>query len=106
MAAYQMIAHPRPQPSAKPRVKFQGIVEARGRAPAAGDDDYGLAPIARNERQWNAMSGQVWQVSRLTAIFVFFAFVVGMPLGNYFAHLKIYGSASGWNPLDAYDFIF
>lgn len=90
---------------AKPRVKFQGIVEARGRAAVApGDDDYGLAPITRNERQWNAMSRQVWQVSRLTAIFVFFAFVVGMPLGNYFAHLKIFGSASGWNPLDAYDF--
>ncbi len=90
---------------AKPRVKFQGIVEARRRDPvSSGDDDYGLSPITRNERQWNAMSRQVWQVSRLTAIFVFFAFVVGMPLGNYFAHLKIYGSASGWNPLDAYDF--
>ena len=41
------------------------------------------------------MSRQVWQISRLTAIFVFFSFVIGLPLGNWLAHLKLYGSSEG-----------
>jgi len=91
-------------PSAKPRVRFQGIVEADGRETASAGDDYGLTPIGgRDERRWNAMSRQVWLVSRLAAIFVFFAFLVGTPLGNYFAHLKLYGSADGWDPFGAYN---
>jgi hypothetical protein len=88
----------------KPRMRFQGIVEAGTRdATPAEAADLGIFTISRDERRWNAMSRQVWQVSRLTAIFVFFSFVVGMPLGNYFAHLDLYGSAAGWNPLAAYD---
>lgn len=91
------------EPSAKPRVRFQGIVEADGREAASAGRDYGLTPIARDERRWNAMSRQVWLVSRLAAIFVFFAFLVGTPLGNYFAHLKLFGSSDGWDPFGAYN---
>ena len=91
------------EPAAKPRVRFQGIVEADGREAASPGDDYGLTPIVRDDRRWNAMSRQVWLVSRLAAIFVFFAFLVGTPLGNYFAHLKLFGSAEGWDPFGAYN---
>ena len=82
------------------RVRFKGIVEAPGREPALGD---GVSLISPDERRWNSMSRQVWQVARLTAIFVFFSFVVGLPLGNWFAHLQLYNTSEGWNPLAAYE---
>ena len=82
------------------RVRFKGIVEASGREPALGDS---VSLISPDERRWNSMSRQVWQVARLTAIFVFFSFVVGLPLGNWFAHLQLYNSSEGWNPLAAYE---
>ncbi len=88
-----------------PRMRFKGIVEAEGAAPAAADENFGIAVIGHDERRWNAMSRQVWQASRLTALFVFFSFIVGMPLGNYFAHLQLNdGAAAGWNPLSAFGF--
>lgn len=87
---------------AKPRVRFQGIVEAGSREAALESDDFGLIAPVRDERRWNAMSRQVWLVSWLTALFVFFSIVVGTPLGNYFAHIEIYGSMDGWNPFKAY----
>ncbi|MEM9617671.1 MAG: hypothetical protein AAF936_06885 [Pseudomonadota bacterium] len=87
---------------AKPRVRFQGIVEAGSRDATLESGDFGLVAPPRDERRWNAMSRQVWLVSWLTALFVFFSIVVGTPLGNYFAHIEIYGSMDGWNPLKAY----
>jgi len=89
---------------AAPRMRFQGIVEAeKATSVTAGDID-AIEPIVHNERRWNAMSRQISQVSRLTALFVFFSFMVGTPLGNYFAHLQLNGSAEGWNPLAAFGF--
>ncbi|MEO1243085.1 MAG: hypothetical protein AAFX54_14345 [Pseudomonadota bacterium] len=87
---------------AKPRVRFQGIVEAGSREATLESGDFGLVAPPRDERRWNAMSRQVWLVSWLTALFVFFSIVVGTPLGNYFAHIEIYGSMDGWNPFKAY----
>ncbi|MHA7872726.1 MAG: hypothetical protein ACX939_10280, partial [Hyphococcus sp.] len=87
----------------KPRMRFQGIVEAGPSAPEATGGDGALDPFARDDRRWNAMSRQVWLVSRLAAVFVFFSFLIGTPLGNYFAHLSLFGSADGWNPLNAYN---
>ncbi|NOX95090.1 MAG: hypothetical protein GXP04_08325 [Alphaproteobacteria bacterium] len=88
---------------AKPRMRFQGIVEAGTREAVEVAGALGILTVPQNDKRWNAMSRQVWLYSRLTAIFVFFSFVVGMPLGNYFAHLQIFGSVDGWNPLAAYD---
>ncbi len=82
------------QPS---RVRFKGIVESDHL-----QDEYGVLTIDRDARRWTAMSRQVWLASQLVALFVFFSFVVGPPLGNYLAHQQIYGSADGWNPLVAY----
>lgn len=85
-----------------PRVRFKGIVEAGPQAAAALA--FEADAETPRERRWNAMSRQVWQASRLTALFVFFSVIVGMPLGNYFAHLQLNGSAAGWNPLAAFAF--
>ncbi len=82
------------QPS---RVRFKGIVESE-----QVRDEYGVLTINRDARRWAADSRQAIQVSRLVALFVFFSFTVGPPLGNYLAHQQIYGSADGWNPLAAY----
>lgn len=82
------------QPS---RVRFKGIVEQN-----PVQDEFGVLTIDRDTRRWSAMSRQVWQMSRLVALFVFFSFMVGPPLGNYLAHQQIYGSVDGWNPLTAY----
>lgn len=80
------------------RVRFKGIVEAERRA-LQGED---LGAFARPADDWNARSRQVWQVARLTAIFVFFSFVVGLPLGNAWAHIDINGSLAGWSPVAAF----
>lgn len=93
----------------QPRVRFTGIVEADGKDAARAKDGgaYGISLITHNEKRWNSMSRQVWQVSRLTAIFVFFSAVVGLPLGNWFAHqklLKLYGTSTAWDPFAAYGF--
>lgn len=85
------------------RVRFKGIVETDGAAPAAKDNPGHFSFVSHDERRWNAMSRQVWQVSRLTALFVFFSFIVGLPLGNWIAHLDLNGSSAGWNPLAAYE---
>ncbi len=89
---------------ASPRMRFQGIVEAEKAAAITNGDVQAIEPIVHNERRWNAMSRQISQVSRLTALFVFFSFIVGTPLGNYFAHLQLNGSAAGWSPLAAFGF--
>ena len=66
---------------------------------------FGITAIEHDERRWNARSRQWWLIARLTAIFVFFSFIIGMPLGNYFAHLNLNnGSAAGWSLLDVYSF--
>lgn len=85
------------------RVRFKGIVEADGRTAAPTNSSDQFSFVSHDERRWNAMSRQVWQVSRLTAIFVFFSFIVGLPLGNWIAHLDLTGSSAGWNPLVAYE---
>ncbi len=87
-----------------PRMRFQGIVEAEKPTGVTAGDIDAIEPIVHNERRWNAMSRQISQVSRLTALFVFFSFMVGTPLGSYFAHLQLNGSAEGWNPLAAFGF--
>jgi hypothetical protein len=87
-----------------PRMRFQGIVEAEKPTSVTAGDIDAIEPIVHNERRWNAMSRQISQVSRLTALFVFFSFMVGTPLGSYFAHLQLNGSAEGWNPLAAFGF--
>ena len=48
-------------------------------------------------RNWNAMSRQVWQVARLTAVLLFFALMVGWPIGELFAHRDLYGTFDGWS---------
>lgn len=82
------------QPS---RVRFKGIVEQN-----PVQDEYGVLTIDRDTRRWSAWSRQASQMSWLVALFVFFSFMVGPPLGNYLAHQQIYGSVDGWNPLAAY----
>ncbi|MEX6633578.1 coiled-coil domain-containing protein [Hyphococcus lacteus] len=86
------------------RMRLKGIIEAEGRETTT-EADNDLSYIRHDERQWNAMSRQIWQVSRLTAVFVFFSVVIGLPLGNYFAHLRIEqlsGQEVPWSPLAAF----
>ncbi|MEL6789814.1 MAG: hypothetical protein AAGL18_02385 [Pseudomonadota bacterium] len=54
------------------------------------------------ERDWHGMSRQVWQLARLSAGFLFFAMLVGWPLGSYLAHRDLTGSGAGWSLLGAY----
>ncbi|MEL6379923.1 MAG: hypothetical protein AAFQ29_09150 [Pseudomonadota bacterium] len=54
------------------------------------------------ERDWHGMSRQVWQLARLCAGFLFFAMLVGWPLGSYLAHRDLTGSGAGWSLLGAY----
>lgn len=87
------------------RVRFSGIVESDERSVDESDgsrSDYDFALLDRDERKWNAMSRQIWQLSRYTAIFTFFAFIIGLPFGNFLAHWSIYQDLSGWNFFAAY----
>ncbi|GJL92366.1 hypothetical protein [Hyphococcus sp.] len=88
-----------------PRMRFKSIVESEGRAASEGASG-GLIYISPNERRWNAMSRQIWQMARLTAVFVFFSIVIGLPLGNWFAHrhlTNLSGIDRPWNPLAAFE---
>lgn len=84
------------------RVRFKGIIEAAGSEVL---DDTAFPSGFNDERKQNlrANARQVWLVSRLIALFIFIALLLGQPLGDYFAHLKLTGSANGWSFLDAYD---
>ncbi len=88
-----------------PRLRFKGIVEADARE-AATRESGGLIYISPNERRWNARSRQIWQAARMTAVFVFFSTLVGLPLGNWFAHRQLNalsGADRPWNPLGAFE---
>ena len=82
-------------PAQPPRVRFKGIIESEGRS-AAASEDFGLGLSNPNEARWNSMSRQIWLVARLTSIYIFFSILLGVPLGNYLAHLDVYGSGAGW----------
>lgn len=87
-----------------PRMRFKGIVESENRNVEGASG--GLIYISPNERRWNAMSRQIWQMARLTAVFVFFSIVIGLPLGNWFAHqhlTNLSGIDRPWNPLAAFE---
>ncbi|MFC2952075.1 hypothetical protein ACFOOP_09045 [Marinicaulis aureus] len=87
------------------RMRFKGIVEAEGRDPAT-DGDGGLIYFTSNEQRWNARSRQIWHAARMTAVFVFFSTLVGLPLGNWFAHKQLTaltGVDRPWNPLSAFE---
>ncbi len=77
------------------RVRFQGIVESEG-------SDIRVLTFTDNNRRWTALSRQSWLIGRLVALFVFFSFLVGPPLGSFLAHLQLYGSASDWKLLAVY----
>lgn len=85
------------------RVRFKGIVEAEGRD---ADLPSGYLLMRRDERRWNAMSRQIWQVARLTAVFVVVAILLGLPIGNWLAHAqleRITGVERPWNPLAVFE---
>jgi len=85
------------------RVRFQGIVEKPGGSEAIyGDNAYDVIPMTSDERRWNAASRQVWLMALLVSAFVFFSIIFGLPLGNYLAHLTLYGSADGWSAFTSY----
>ncbi len=87
------------------RMRFKGIVEAEGRDAATGDDGE-LIYFTSNEQRWNARSRQIWHAARMTAVFVFFSTLVGLPLGNWFAHKQLTaltGVDRPWNPLSAFE---
>ncbi len=86
-----------------PRVRFKSIVEAETRD---ADLPSGFTLVRRDERRWNAMSRQIWQVARLTAVFVIVAILLGLPIGNWLAHSqleKITGVERPWNPLTVFE---
>ncbi|PQA89038.1 hypothetical protein [Hyphococcus luteus] len=88
-----------------PRMRFKGIIESGARA-AAGYGAGAVSYVSGGERRWNSMSRQVWQMARLTSVFVFFSMIVGLPLGNWFAHRQLNaltGADRPWNPLAAFE---
>lgn len=85
-----------PAPS---RVRFKGIVESDGNAV---DTDYGVLTIDRDDKRWTNKARQFQLACRLVALFVFFSFLVGPPLGNFLAYRELYGGTTGWNPLAAF----
>ncbi|WP_425407819.1 hypothetical protein [Hyphococcus sp.] len=90
-------------PDDEARMRFKSIVEAETRN---ADLARGFMLVRRDERRWNAMSRQIWQVARLTAIFVIVAILLGLPIGNWLAHRQI-EAATGvdrpWNPLNVFE---
>ncbi len=94
------------------RMKFQGIIEADAEdhppapassnaakddtAPVDRDQPMVAIPLGAGDRNWNALSRQVWQASRLFSIMIFFALVAGWPVGAYWSHISIYGVSAGW----------
>lgn len=88
-----------------PRMRFKGIIEAEAHEAAAREEGR-LIYVSPNERRLNAMSRQIWQMARLTAVFVFFSVVIGLPLGNWFAHQQLTalsGVDRPWNPFGAFE---
>ena len=83
-------------------MRFKGIVESGSREAAEAAAEYGVHVITRNEEHWNARSRQLWLMARLTAIFVFFSFMAGLPLGNYIAYRQLNGGSEGWSLLAGY----
>ena len=82
------------------RVRFSGIVEADD-TEVLDDDTFG--PFGAG-REWQSVTRQVWIAARLTALFIFASLLFGSPLGDFAAHLRLHGTAEGWNWLAAYDF--
>ncbi|MEM9707058.1 MAG: hypothetical protein AAF850_13390, partial [Pseudomonadota bacterium] len=85
------------------RVKFSGVVEAESTEPTpggrepTGDEDIIAVPIKeRRKRDWNRQSRQVRQATRLGALMIFSAMVLGWPIGAALSHGQIYGSMRGW----------
>ena len=86
-----------------PRMRLGGIVEAEGRDAANYGDR--ASYLSNQDRRWNAKSRQIWQVARMTAVFVFFSVIVGLPAGNWLAHRQLTamsGVDRPWNPLASY----
>ena len=94
----------------EPRMRFSAIVEQEAQdAQLKADGILGAPAASADAERWNAMSRQVWQVARLTAVFILFAILVGLPLGNFLAHLELqnrYGYATDWSLLEAFPFEF
>ncbi len=72
------------------------------------DADLARHPMAggydRAERDWHTMSKRTWQFSRLTAVFLFFAIMVGWPIGDLGAYTTLTGTFTGWSLMRAYPF--
>ncbi|MEO1136792.1 MAG: hypothetical protein AAFW68_09305 [Pseudomonadota bacterium] len=91
--------------AASSRMRFKGIVEAGARDATKVQGGGGLTLIDHDEEKWNARSRQFWLMAQMTAVFVAVAAFVGLPLGNYFAHLKLtneFGVTTPWNPMAAF----
>lgn len=82
------------------RVRFSGIVDADGGPDASLYD--GVIPIPPNEQHWDRLSRQIWLISRLTAVALVAASLIGLPLGSYLAHIQLYGSTSNWSLFSAW----
>lgn len=99
-------ASPETTAEADAAVRFRGIVDSEATRPVDDSREARLrshvAAIESNAREWNAASRQVWQVSRLAAVFIFFAMVVGWPLGDFLAYLHNGQTEAGWSPFAAF----
>ncbi len=85
------------------RMRLKGIIAAPRRDAANPD---GLIFIRSDEARWNARSRQIWQVSRLAAVFVLVTILFGVPLGNWLAHLQLErttGVDAPWNPFAVFN---
>ena len=86
------------------RMRLSAIVESDERS-ALAHDGGAFAYPGGDERRWNALSRQIWQVARLSAVFVFATMLIGPPLGNWIAHqhlAAINGATTPWNPLASF----
>ncbi|MBI1365381.1 MAG: hypothetical protein GC153_05430 [Alphaproteobacteria bacterium] len=93
------------------RLKFQGIVERSEELAGAppwrepSPDAGAPAPPRRTRRgaRWNAASRQTMLVTRLMAVFLFFAVILGWPIGDVLAYRKLHGSFDGWSYFRSFD---
>lgn len=93
------------------RLRFKGIVDSGedDGEPIEWDESL-AAPYAeplQNTRgpRWNAASRQMWLLSKLAAVFLVFAVILGWPLGDLLAYLKLNnGSLDGWSIFDSLAF--
>lgn len=88
-----------------PKVRFQGIVES-GEKPAPAQyrsfEAWAASTSEFGDLRFARMGAAIERWARFVALLVFFAVIVGWPLGSWLAHRTLKGSSEGWTLADGF----